>query len=116
MGNNSVQITRPSWITQETDELDLAERGLGKFVVPGRGSAVSNSAHRPATLALSDGAVGEVSTSLSLPEERVSGHICTRRIPLCTFVVHCSARNPGQVCMDLRVPRLFRRFLKGHAP
>ena len=95
MGNSSVQITRPSWITQETDELDLAERGLGKFVVPGRGSAASNSAHRPANHALSDGAVREVPTPLSLPGERVGAPIRRRCIPLCACVVHCSARISG---------------------
>ena len=114
MGNSSVQITRPSWITQETDELDLAERGLGEFVVPGRGPAASISAHRPAPHALSDDAVREAPTSLSLPGERVGAPTPPCRIPLFACIVQCAAHFPGHVCVSAPVSGIVRICWIGH--
>lgn len=101
MGNSSVQITHPSWITQETKELDLAECELGNLVEPGRGSAASNPAHRPATHALSGDAVREVPASLSMPGERVGASKPDRCIPLSASAVEFPAGKPRYVCMSV---------------
>ena len=37
-----------------------------------------------------------------------------RCAPLCDYIVRCTSRIPGHVCMDVRLPGPFQRCAMGH--